>query len=217
VRHLALPGILLLACAVPAAVETRLGSASLQEAVGVGQSRLESVHTRFHAPYRIPVSQPPIDYIEVVTPYRRVVLAAEAQQKVGNRRFGQREALAALGDTPEAVDLVIEVTFHPFNTFVAVPGYAVQLLARTAKAAALVEPQTVERIPRFGPRLPGTPLPSAGPGEIDAAAASQPLVGGTLVARLDGGRLDPNGIYDVLVTEGRTAVAQTTIEFGRLR
>ena len=84
------------------------------EAIAVGQSRIEAVRTRFHQPYRIQVSRPPIDYIDIVTPFRRVALLAEERAQAGGRLF-QREAIALLGDRSTLVEILVEMTFHPLN------------------------------------------------------------------------------------------------------
>src|SRR5688500_4233425 len=110
------------------AIELMLGPRAHAEALDIGQSRIASVRTRFHRPYRLVVARASVDYIEVVTPYRRVALAAEARTRLGERALGQREARAVLGDTPEQIDLLVELTFHPQNTFIGVPAYEVRLL-----------------------------------------------------------------------------------------
>jgi hypothetical protein len=59
-----------------------LDARALADAIAIGQTRVESQRARFHQPYRIPVNRPPVDYIEVVTPFRRVALAAEAAHRL---------------------------------------------------------------------------------------------------------------------------------------
>src|SRR4029453_14034876 len=97
----------------------------LADAIELGQSRIDDVRSRFHAAYHIEVMQPPVDYIEVVTPFRRIALDAETHTRAGERLYGQREALATLGDNPARVDVIVELTFHPLNNFVGVPSYTV--------------------------------------------------------------------------------------------
>ena len=57
--------------------------------------------TQFHAPYRVRVTQPPVDWIDVITPFHRVELAAETNARSGGRIFGQREAIEALREAAE--------------------------------------------------------------------------------------------------------------------
>src|SRR5215470_14962161 len=115
--------------AAVSAFEPSLDPRSLADAIDLGQSRIDDVRSRFHAEYHIDVMQPPVDYIEVVTPFRRVALDAEAHTRAGERLYGQREALATLGDNPSRVDVVVELTFHPLNNYVGVPAFTVSLVA----------------------------------------------------------------------------------------
>ena len=52
-----------------AAVSIVLDRRDLEEAIAIGQSRIDTIRQRFHAGYRIVVSTAPLDYIEVVTPW----------------------------------------------------------------------------------------------------------------------------------------------------
>ena len=69
--------------AIASAFEPSLDPNSLAEAIDLGQSRIDDVRSRFHATYRVEVMQAPVDYLEVVTPFRRVALDAEAHTRAG--------------------------------------------------------------------------------------------------------------------------------------
>ena len=149
-----------------------------------------------------------------MTPFRRVALEAEARTRAGERLFGQREALAALGTEPSRVDIVVEMTFHPLNNFIGVPDYAVTL--RPMTDAPPLPPGQISRIPRYGPRLSaarpypysvGTPIPKG----------SQPLLGGTLVATFDGLALEARATYWVVVSDSDKELARTRVDFAKLR
>jgi hypothetical protein len=196
------------------AFERTLDPRTLSDAIDLGQSRIDDLRSRFHAPYHIEVGRAPVDYIEVVTPFRRVALEAAARTRAGERLFGQREALAALGAEPSRVDIVVEMTFHPLNTFIGVPDYAVTL--RPMADAPLIPPRQISRIPRFGPRLSTTrpyPYSIGAPGPN----GSQPLLGGSIVAVFDGLALDPQGTYWAVITDSDKELARARVDFGRLR
>lgn len=203
--------------------ESPLTRAALEEAVEIGQTRMDAMRARFNLPYQVPVNRPPIDYIEVVTPFRRVALAAETRARQGLRGFGQTDALAVLGTMPERIDLIVELTFHPLNTYIGVPAYSVSLAPVEPRPrdvetgrAAFVEPLELARISRSGPRVLGMPLPYpyvTGPQPI---AGSEPVVGGTLIAQFDGRRLAA-GTYDAVIAEGGKELARAPIALGRLR
>ena len=199
--------------AAASAFEQALDPRSLAEAIELGQSHIDDMRSRFHAPYRTAVMQPPVDYLDVVTPFRRIALDAEAHTRAGGRLYGQREALAALGDNPSRVDLVVDLTFHPLNNYIGVPEFTVALVA---PGGARIEPVAISRAPRFGPRL-STSLPYP---YLTGGAGPQngPSVGGGLVvAGFDGRALDPNGTYVVLIREGAKDVTRATVNFARLR
>jgi hypothetical protein len=200
----------LVAGAGAGAVELVLSPRALTEALDIGQSRIDSLRTRFHEPYRLVVARPPVDEIHVITPFRRVALAAESRARLGDRLFGQREARATLAEAPEQIDLLIELTFHPQNTFIGVPPYQVRLLPAVA-ATAPAEPLDVSYVPRFGPRIQGLPPMTTPP------VAGQPLTGGTIVVQLDGRAVDLNGLYDVMVLDGTRELARARLDFRAVR
>jgi hypothetical protein len=198
--------------AAGAAMQPTLGPRDATDAVSIGQSRRERDRSRFHTPYRLVVSRPPVDYIEVITPFRRIVLAAESRAEIGNRAFGQRQALEMLAAEPPTVDTLVELTFHPLNTFVGVPDYAVTLVERGLPP---VRPRATDRIPRHGPRVDGTLLLNPNPAPF--AGSNQPLSGGTMVAHFDAQTLNGAGGYDLVIAEAGKELARARVDFSKLR
>jgi hypothetical protein len=195
------------------AMQAMLDRRAIEEAIQIGQSRFDAERTRFHAVYRITMTRPPVDWIDVVTPYYRVALAAEGRARLGDRTFGQREASAALSAAPNLVELLIELTFHPLNTFVGVPAYDVTLSAQGKPIKA----QYVNRYPRFGPRTdaggPALPNPNAAP----VLGSGQPMLGGTMVVGFAADALDANGRYDIVIADGGKEVIRSGLELGKMR
>ena len=173
------------------AVQPTLTPRAIDEAIVLGQSALERDRTAFHAPYRLTGGRSPVDYIEVITPFRRVVLVAEQLARAGNRAFGQRQALANPEIGAEELELRVELTFHPLNAYVAVPAYEVTL---SGTGHARLEPRTIDRTPRYGPRVEDRPSVLPVPGGLLLPGGSQPILGGTVAARFDLGPLNPNGL-----------------------
>ena len=186
----------------------------IDEAIGIGQTRIQAVRVRFHEPYRIQIATPPIDYIDVVTPFRRVALLAEERTRAGGRLL-QSEAVALLADRSMLVEFRVEMTFHPLNAFVGVPAYDV--LLTTEVAGVRIDPVRTELVPRFGARLEGVPsgLPSAGVTAL--ARESQPLLGGTIVATFSSDALNQTGVYELVVSENERALARTRVDLGTVR
>jgi hypothetical protein len=194
--------------------EGMLDPRSLSDAIDIGQSRIDDLRSRFHALYHVEVARPPVDYVEVVTPFRRVALEAEARTRAGERLFGQREALATLGADPSRLDIVIEMTFHPLNTFIGVPDYAVTLRAVPDSAPLL--PRQINRIPRYGPRLSAArPYPYSV--SAPASKGSQPLLGGSIVATFDGLAIDGHGTYWAVISDSEKELARARVDFAKLR
>src|SRR5215216_4170820 len=144
----------LCALVAPGAVQMTLEPRAVSEAIAIGQSRIEADRTRFHAPYRVSINKAPVDFVEVVTPFRRVVLTAESRARIGDRSFGQRLAFDVLDAAPAQIDLWAEFTFHPLNTYVGVPAYEISL---TDARGARIQPRDIEVQSRYGPRVEGTP------------------------------------------------------------
>ena len=180
----------------------------------MGQSRFDSERNRLHATYRLIVSRPPVDWIDVITPFYRVALAAEGRARLGDRSFGQREALAALNAAPNLVELLVELTFHPQNTFVGVPAYDVTI---TTAQGTPIKPQYINRYPRFGPRTdasgPALPNPNAAP----VLGTGQPMLGGTMVVQFAVSTLDANARYDIVIAERGKELVRAGLDFGKMR
>jgi hypothetical protein len=167
------------------AADLRLDAAALSQAISLGQTSIASDLRRFHQPYRMEVSRPPVDYIEVVTPFRRIVLAAQARAAAGDRRWGQRQAIEIEAAAPRQVDLFVELTFHPLNSLVMVPLYRVQI---ALPSGGTLQPRNLGSAPRYGPRLEGSGVPYT-PAPLPGGAVpgrSQPMLGATVVASFDG-------------------------------
>ncbi len=202
-------------CATAAgAVQLTLDRRAIEEAIYIGQSRIESERTRFHVPYRVRVNQPPVDWIDVITPFHRVELAAETNARSGGRIFGQREAMDALREAPNQIDLVIEMSFHPLNTFVAVPSYQVEVIPPGGQR---ISPRRLDRFPRFGPRADSTGPTLPTPNAIAVFGGGLPVVGGTMIAAFDGSTFDPNQRIEVVVLDGKMELMRAGLDLAKMR
>ena len=211
--HLLLPAVVLATASLSAAAQRSLTLSEVDEAIRIGQTRIAADRASFHAPYRLVVGQLPVDYVDVITPYRRVVIAAEQSVQIGDRSFGQRQALQLLTDADGQFDFVIEFTFHPLNTYMAMPLYDVVLV----RGATRLIPASLDRQPRFGARVEGLPPPLPIPGGQIGGGRAQPILGGAVIVRFKGDDLDPTGRADVIVSEQGKELARVTVDLGRLR
>lgn len=195
------------------AVDLTMDLAAVDAAVRLGQSRADTERASFHAAYRFDINKMPLDYVELVTPFRRVVLTAETRARIGDRIFGQRQALAVLNESGHQLDVHAEITFHPLNTFVTVPRYVVSL----EQSGTRIEPARIEAFARYGARVEGTPPLTPVPGGI-APGKSQPMLGATLVARFDRTSVRESAVYDVVIRDdtGRE-LGRARVDFAKLR
>jgi hypothetical protein len=215
---LAAAALAAVATARTGAVDLRLDPGTITQALSLGQTTNVSDLTKFHQPYRLDVSRAPVDYVEVVTPFRRIVLAAQARARAGDRRWGQREAIELEAAAPGQVDLYAELTFHPLNTFVLVPAYRIWI---ALPSGGVMQPRNGSSMPRYGARVDGglvpyTPTPLPG-GAIPGR--SEPMLGATILASFDGGALAAvcSRRCDVVIEEeGKTRV-QVPLSLAGLR
>lgn len=201
------------------AFERSLDLPLINAATAIGDSRVESVRAQFHRPYRLAVAKPPIDYIDVVTPFRRIVLIAEERTRIGARPLGQREILQAAGDRVHLVEFVIELTFHPLNAYVGVPTYDVELVRvpqTTVKPPERLLPAQISRTPRFGARVSGMP-PLSPSVPLNVPGGTEPMLGGTVIAGFNALSLEPAGVYEVVIREEKKELARTRVNLGTLR
>ena len=215
-RGVALLAVSLALNAAARAYDPSLDPREAAEAAALGQSRIERDRIRFHQPYRLPVNHAPVDHIDVVTPFRRVVLAAEARVRAGERPLGQREALELLAASGGRLELFIEMTFHPLNTFVGVPAY-VAALVPVGSAGAPIAAVNIERNPRYGVRVDGVPPGARTPSAPPNPQRQEPVLGGTVIASFDSGTLNPNGVYDVVVSESGKEGARVRLDLAKVR
>jgi hypothetical protein len=198
------------------AIQPDIDLTAIDEAIAIGRSAIATERVRLHRTYRIAVEKAPIDYLELVTPFRRIVLATQERAERGQRGFGQKDALALLATAPGELDVYVELTFHPFNTYVGVPDYLVEI---TNARKTVVEAKRMDRISRWTPRVDGLPL-SAVPGNASAvlkAPNQQPLLGATVIATFDLRDLEARGRADIVVSEAGRDLARVPVDLGLMR
>jgi hypothetical protein len=196
----------------PRAVQVPVDYAGIDEAMAVARGS-QTTLARYHEPYRLFVVKAPIDFVDLVTPFRRIVIAAEQGISAGARSFGQRQALDILRAAGADLDVRVEMTFHPQNTFVSVPEYGVALIGERNRR---MNPRSLDRLSRWTPRIDGLPPPLPAGGD-SGPSRGRPLLGATLVARFDLRALEPQGSYDVLIADGTSELARARLDLKTIR
>jgi hypothetical protein len=94
----------------------------------------EASRALFHAPYRVEIAEPLIEQLEVITEFRRFVLAAEDQAKAGNWMMARggydtkgRTLKDLLRPRTGQVSIRARLRFHPHNNYVTLPPFDILL------------------------------------------------------------------------------------------
>ncbi|MSO56884.1 MAG: hypothetical protein EXQ55_08195 [Acidobacteria bacterium] len=129
-RHWALAGAAAVWLTTPlvAAINTEVTDADVRRAFGIAAGPTPA-GARFHAPYILPVRDAMVERIEVITEFRRFVLASEAQTVLGNWTLA-RGGYDAKGRTLKEllsrwrgqVSIKLRARFHPRHLYSFMPA-----------------------------------------------------------------------------------------------
>jgi len=110
------------------AINVDFTDADVRRAVGIAMSA-KGARARFHESYRVPVNDAAVEHVEVITEFRRLVMASEEQTLRGNWMFargGFDSKGRTLRDTLQRwrgqVSIRTRVRFHPQHSYVALPA-----------------------------------------------------------------------------------------------
>jgi hypothetical protein len=163
--RLLLSAMLLASPAPGGAITVALSEADIARALKIGRES-EQVRSRFHAPYVIPVNDATVERVEVITEFRRYVMAAEEQVKLGNWIVAQggtdlsgRSIKAMVRSWHGRVSIRTGLRFHPQNTYGDVPP--VEHVVGDPPIAALDVIRTPITAPASGPKQGFQPLMGA--------------------------------------------------------
>ena len=162
----------------------------------------EAQRALFHRPYLIAIAEPLIEELDVITEFRRFVLAAEEELKNGNwmlARGGYDPKGRSLKDLlrPRAgqVALRVRLRFHPLNVYVTLPSIDILLGEPTLLSL------TTTRTPHVQPAA--------------EAGARDVIVGATIETAFNAPSL-ANRALPVRVVVDRNEVARVVVDFARL-
>jgi hypothetical protein len=130
--HLAAAALMLMPAAL-AAVTDVLTEDNVTQALSIARGS-DASRALFHAPYQITVNDPIIEQLEVITEFRRFVLAAEDQLKAGNWMMARggfdskgRTLKDLLRPLRGQVSIRARLRFHPQNNYVTLPAFDILL------------------------------------------------------------------------------------------
>ena len=212
---------LALASLVPlGAVDVHLDREAIDEAIVFARQATRSERAAFHNGYlRSPSNQ--VRRISIVTEYRRVVLLVEEKMRVLDRNYGVRQMTEALTPYRGLVEIIVELQFHPQNTYVRVPLVDVLLVPLDAPGTPMpLVADATDRRPRFGlfweptpADAPWWPFP---PPTAAVLGGTEPLTGGWVHARFGAGGFT-RGRYEVAVKNGAESLGRAPFDFGAIR
>ena len=210
----------LLSLAPIGAVDVNLDREAIDQALVFGRQATRGERHAFHDGYlRTPATE--VRRVSVVTEYRRVVLLMEEKMRVLDRNYGMRQMTEALRPWRGLVEIIVELQFHPHNTFVRVPPVDVLLvpLDQPGHPMPLVADAT-DRQPRFGLFWEPTPVDAPWwpfpPPNTPILGGTEPLTGGWVHARFEAAGLT-GGRYEVAVKNGGESLGRVQFDFGAIR
>lgn len=203
------------------AITANIDREMLDDALLFGRQADKVQRQAFHDGYQRVLKDSPVRRISIVSEYRRVVLTLEDKMRLLDRNYGQRQMTQMLVPWRGLVEVIVELQFHPQNTFLGVPLYDVLLVPLDgASSGHPLVPEANDRRPHFGaywdPPPMGAPWWPFPPANAPVLGRSEPLTGGWLQARFDGQALAA-GRFDVVVKDGATTLGSAQFDMGALK
>lgn len=202
------------------AIDIQIDQNGIFDAIDFGRQATREARTAFHEAYQAAPGDT-VRRISLVSEYRRVVLLMEEKKRQLDRNYGITQMNQALKPWRGLLDVIVELQFHPQNTYVGVPP--VEVLIVPLDAAGTPTPlvaEATDRLPHFGrywdpPPMdsPWWPFPTPG---LPVIRGSEPLTGGWIEARFDAAPFK-RGRHEILVKDGARTLARATFDFAALR
>ena len=185
---------IVLAPAVSRAIDLDIDRGDIDRAQRLARGT-NSSRTRFHALYVVPVNEPVVERIEVVTEFRRIVRITEDRLNQGDRlfAFGLRAAEEALRPWKRRVAIVAHLRFGLQTSYMTMPSGEI----------------TIEGPPVDVPSLDVVSL------GIYSGGDSPTLVGGTVEAVFEAASVGQT-VRPVSVRVDRTTRTRVMVDFGRV-
>lgn len=181
------------------ALTITLTSSDVERALAVARAS-DAEHARFHDRYIVPVGKPDVERFEILTEFRRLVLAGEARRDNWLFLHSVTQAHDAVREWVGEVSVTSRVRFHPQNALVEVPDYEVTV--ESLPSGAPLEPLKAARTPIYGNASPDAP-------------AAKWLAGAVIEATFDAGSIGQTSRLVRLLLDG-TEQARCVVDFARL-
>jgi hypothetical protein len=169
-------------------------------AIAIGRGT-QAERTRFHAAYLRAASDPTIERVELLTPFRRVVVETERRLDFGDHQFGARQAAEVIKKWRSTLTISVRIRFHPQNVYVTVPPY--ETIVASSPGGDEVRLGDVRRTPLFAQANPDQP------------GAGTALIGASIEYDFDLATVGQTTRV-VSVMLGDKTLARATIDFSKL-
>ncbi len=202
---------------VVAAFDRDLTDLDISDALAVARSANEASRRVFHREYYFQAGPPPVTSINVVTAFRRVVLAAEERLRLGDRLWGLREGREVVRSFRNRLDIVADLNFHPQNAYAVVPAFEIVVVPKDGPEIAPLQTTRTAKyslLPAPPSDLLFYPYP---PPTIPVGPSADAILGAWVVASLDALAVDPKAYVVVIVREGGKDVSRVAVDFSRVR
>jgi hypothetical protein len=193
---------LLAAAAAGSLIISSLGGADIERALSMARAR-DADRQQFHQRYVFDLPGPVVTQIDVITPFRRMVIIGEDHVTRGDWMFtrGLRAAEDAIKPMRSVITLRATLRFNPMNTFIEAPPYT---LAVSGPSNDSLEPVATTLTPLF-----------SNPFKARDGKMLSSLIGATLESSFEAALLG-GPRRTVAVTLERKDVGHVLIDFTRL-
>jgi len=187
------------------ALDVSLSQQDIERALASARSS-EAERARFHSRYRFPLNDATVPQVEVITEFRRVVIAGEDRLRQGDWMFtqGTRAAEAAVRTWRGQLAIVAQLRFNPLNTYVSIPSLDIMLGDPLAEGA--LAPLAAHTTPQYSPPFPVV-------GKKDVMTSS--LVGAVVETDFPASAIGQTKRRVSVLMEGKE-LTRTTIDFASI-
>lgn len=192
---------LLVSPPVAAPIQVGLDRPAVADALRTGRSTAPAELDRFHDSYRIPVDDPVVRQVEIVSEFRRLVQLTEERERLRDATWDVARAADAARGFRGLIELAVFLQFSPQNTYRTMPAYSLAIYRRGGAGAILpIDSRTRQAYIGGQPAPPGTPILS-----------------GSVTATFDAGAVDPSGQYLVAILLDGREVRRVPVDLGSVR
>jgi hypothetical protein len=187
------------------ALDVSLGPQDVERALAIAR-RSEAERARFHSHYRFPMNDATVTQVEVITEFRRVVIAGEDRLRQGDWMFtqGTRAAETAVRQWHGQLAIVAQLRFNPLNTYVTVPS--LDMTVGDSFAEGTVPPLAAHTTPQYS-----LPFPVLGKKTVTTTS----LVGAVLETAFAASAIGQT-VRRVSVLMEEKELTRTTIDFAAI-